>query len=320
MGALPHRVSPILKKPMEILKFFLFFFLFAFLVYFSDVLRDLSQRTKPVNTATFSATEVELLRTRGNRSAYKVWMGNWNPTEHPVPDAADTPRFRQFLRLKYIERKFYDPEAERTVDEYGGVGSVFANGKKTRIVSAPPQNSNTRRSWYEGITNRLRPSSSASQQARSLQYADNSRSERSSVSYSVAEVEDNASLGSNGTGDIPTLTWSAKVVDNVRKEDGAQAFVIDVATSLGGQHSVKRTYDEFFDFQCALLDHFPVEAGTTGQKRVIPYLPGKKVFMTARVLLERQKELNEYVQELSLLPEELRSWEKFQDFFCFGGS
>lgn len=283
----------------------------------SDLLREVGQRTKPVNTATFTSEEMDMLRTRGNKTAFKIWMGNWNPTEAPFPNANDTTKFREFLRLKYAERRFYDPQAELDAIEEAEKANNLRNsnsnnnsngkntgnnGKRTRVLSAPPQQTSTNnRSWYDGISDKFRPTSV------------------NGVTYS--EVEETTSVDSLGpTNEIPTLTWSAKVIDNTRKEDGSQAYIINVSTSLGGKHTVKRTYEEFFDFQCALLDGFPDEAGTHGGQRIIPYLPGKKVFLTARGLLERQKELNEYVQELALLPERVKLWEKFQDFFCLGGS
>lgn len=53
------------------------------------------------------------------------------------------------------------------------------------------------------------------------------------------------------------------------------AFVLHLQWSDGSSSIIWRSYKDFFDFQCGLLDSFPEEAGTVrGFVRSIPYLPG----------------------------------------------
>ena len=53
------------------------------------------------------------------------------------------------------------------------------------------------------------------------------------------------------------------------------AFVLHLQWSDGSSSIIWRSYNDFFDFQCGLLDSFPEEAGTVrGFVRIIPYLPG----------------------------------------------
>jgi len=53
------------------------------------------------------------------------------------------------------------------------------------------------------------------------------------------------------------------------------AFVLNLEWSDGSSSIIWRSYNDFFDFQCGLLDSFPEEAGTVrGFVRIIPYLPG----------------------------------------------
>lgn len=53
------------------------------------------------------------------------------------------------------------------------------------------------------------------------------------------------------------------------------AFVLNLEWLDGSSSSIWRSYNDFFDFQCGLLDSFPEEAGTVGGfARIIPYLPG----------------------------------------------
>lgn len=53
------------------------------------------------------------------------------------------------------------------------------------------------------------------------------------------------------------------------------AFVLNLEWLDGSSSSIWRSYNDFFDFQCGVLDSFPEEAGTVGGfARIIPYLPG----------------------------------------------
>ena len=63
------------------------------------------------------------------------------------------------------------------------------------------------------------------------------------------------------------------VGDRNRKKQ--YAFVLHLEWSDGSASIIWRSYNDFFDFQCGLLDSFPEEAGSVrGYKRIIPYLPG----------------------------------------------
>lgn len=53
------------------------------------------------------------------------------------------------------------------------------------------------------------------------------------------------------------------------------AFVFNLEWSNSSSSIIWRSYNDFFDFQCGLLDSFPEETGTVrGFVRIIPYLPG----------------------------------------------
>ncbi|UKZ79988.1 hypothetical protein TrVFT333_007752 [Trichoderma virens FT-333] len=52
-------------------------------------------------------------------------------------------------------------------------------------------------------------------------------------------------------------------------------FVIETQLEDGRHWELSRYYEDFYDFQIALLTEFPAEAGNTGtQKRTLPYMPG----------------------------------------------
>lgn len=87
-------------------------------------------------------------------------------------------------------------------------------------------------------------------------------------------------------------------------------FILEVKWSNGLLSKVWRSYNDFFEFQCRLLDLFPEEAGTSRDcKRIIPFLPGKKVFTKSDMKLaeERRPLIEQYLQELLKLPDKISS-------------
>lgn len=67
-----------------------------------------------------------------------------------------------------------------------------------------------------------------------------------------------------------------------------------------GRHwELSRYYEDFYDFQIALLTEFPAEAGNTGQqKRTLPYMPGPVGLVTDAITEGRLHNLDAYVKNL----------------------
>lgn len=63
-----------------------------------------------------------------------------------------------------------------------------------------------------------------------------------------------------------------------------------------------RAYNDFFDYQTALLDTFPREAGRERpHPRILPYMPGPANDVNDQLSAARREELNEYLHSLSRL-------------------
>lgn len=62
--------------------------------------------------------------------------------------------------------------------------------------------------------------------------------------------------------------------ERTRDKKKQYAFVFKVQWSDSSSTVVWRSYSEFFELQCLLLDSFPVEAGNKNESRIIPHLPG----------------------------------------------
>lgn len=94
------------------------------------------------------------------------------------------------------------------------------------------------------------------------------------------------------------------------------AFVFQVTWSQGKVTLLKYTYDTLFTFHCDLLDKFPEASGQDGEPRIIPFLPGKKLYAPrgiaatkvakdaqARKQAERRlPEIAKYMSDLISLP------------------
>ncbi|WVQ76286.1 hypothetical protein IAR50_005951 [Cryptococcus sp. DSM 104548] len=83
-------------------------------------------------------------------------------------------------------------------------------------------------------------------------------------------------------------------------------FVPDDPTASAYSFGLYRSYEDFYDFQIALLDTFPYEAGRPGSgngrktpERILPYMPGPVDYEIDDELTEyRREELDVYVKEL----------------------
>lgn len=85
-----------------------------------------------------------------------------------------------------------------------------------------------------------------------------------------------------------------------------------------GRHwELSRYYEDFYDFQIALLTEFPAEAGNTGtQKRTLPYMPGPVSFVTDAITEGRQHNLDAYVKNLLTQPPYISRCTLLKQFFA----
>lgn len=75
--------------------------------------------------------------------------------------------------------------------------------------------------------------------------------------------------------------------------------MIEAVLEDGRHWELSRYYEDFYDFQIALLTEFPAEAGNTGQqKRTLPYMPGPVNYVTDAITEGRLHNLDAYVKNL----------------------
>jgi bud emergence protein 1 len=94
-------------------------------------------------------------------------------------------------------------------------------------------------------------------------------------------------------------------------------FVIEAMLEDGRHWELSRYYEDFYDFQIALLTEFPAEAGNTGtQKRTLPYMPGPVNYVTDAITEGRLHNLDSYVKNLLGQPAYISRCNLVKQFFA----
>jgi bud emergence protein 1 len=94
-------------------------------------------------------------------------------------------------------------------------------------------------------------------------------------------------------------------------------FVIEATLEDGRHWELSRYYEDFYDFQIALLTEFPAEAGNTNsQKRTLPYMPGPVNYVTKQITEGRLRNLDAYVKNLLSQPPYIGRCNLVKQFFA----
>jgi bud emergence protein 1 len=95
-------------------------------------------------------------------------------------------------------------------------------------------------------------------------------------------------------------------------------FVIEAQLADGRHWELQRYYEDFYDFQIALLTEFPDEAGNgpSGRKRTLPYMPGPVSYVTDQITDGRRHNLDAYVKNLLQQPSYISRCTLVKQFFA----
>lgn len=107
------------------------------------------------------------------------------------------------------------------------------------------------------------------------------------------------------------LVTSASV-ESFHQEEGSFWFHLRAFFSTGASLVLYRLYQDFYDFQIALMDEFPVEAGRVPgddghTERILPMMPGPTTSEDENVCSQRVIDLSIYLSDLCSLPEHIRA-------------
>eukprot|EP00435_Cladocopium_sp_Y103_P047501 s999_g14.t1 len=75
--------------------------------------REFGHKIKSISFSEWSFAEVaKLEEAGGNEAARAKWLDRWHKDTFPEPDGTDLEAIREFIRLKYVEKKWYRPHAK----------------------------------------------------------------------------------------------------------------------------------------------------------------------------------------------------------------
>ncbi|GAA5900808.1 phosphatidylinositol-3-phosphate-binding protein BEM1 [Sporobolomyces salmoneus] len=115
------------------------------------------------------------------------------------------------------------------------------------------------------------------------------------------------------------LVTSASV-ESFHQEEGSFWFHLRAFFSTGASLVLYRLYQDFYEFQIALMDEFPVEAGRVPGEdgrlvdRILPMMPGPTEYEDEVVCAQRVHDLSIYLADLCALPQHIRGSGLFYEF------
>mmetsp|Transcript_71354 Transcript_71354/g.126068 ORF Transcript_71354/g.126068 Transcript_71354/m.126068 type:complete len:531 (+) Transcript_71354:71-1663(+) len=109
----------------------------------SGLHREFGHKIKSISLSEWSPAEVAKIEEGGNEKSYLKWLYRWNKDTNPEPDSSDLDAVREFIRLKYVEKKWFRPynaaEASKPAQEVpkGGYTDKAASGPRISVPVAP---------------------------------------------------------------------------------------------------------------------------------------------------------------------------------------
>lgn len=79
-------------------------------------------------------------------------------------------------------------------------------------------------------------------------------------------------------------------------------YIVECQMEDGRHWELARYYADFYDFQIALLENFPEEAGNKGKPRTLPFMPGPVAHVTDAISNGRRQNLDEYIRNILSMP------------------
>eukprot|EP01041_Mallomonas_annulata_P000764 gene764-1459_t len=76
----------------------------------AGVHRELQFRVKGISMSTFTPEEVIGLQMGGNANHNAKFLARHNPRDYPIPNGSDTGKLKEFVKMKYSEKKWYSSD------------------------------------------------------------------------------------------------------------------------------------------------------------------------------------------------------------------
>lgn len=93
-------------------------------------------------------------------------------------------------------------------------------------------------------------------------------------------------------------------------------YIIECVMEDGRHWELSRFYQNFYDFQIALLQEFPKEADSNAGTRILPFMPGPVTYVTDAISNGRRESLDAYVKNLLSLPSYISKCQLVRELFA----
>lgn len=113
----------------------------------------------------------------------------------------------------------------------------------------------------------------------------------------------------------PHAPVSASCIEYVFQDDKFH-FIVSCALANGSNWVLSRIYEDFYELQINLINSFPEEAGKTGEKRTLPYMPGPVQFVTDKISEGRRETLDQYLKQLLEMGPHITQSTLMRNFFA----
>ncbi|CAG8439501.1 1330_t:CDS:2 [Ambispora leptoticha] len=132
-------------------------------------------------------------------------------------------------------------------------------------------------------------------------------------SFNVNNINNNSNNERSSVSILDEIITAS--VESFLFQDDRYWFLVRVELSSGRFRTLYRLYEDFYEFQIALLNEFPAEAGRTGQQRILPFMPGPLSYVNDMITAQRRADLDVYIKELLNLPDYILQHPQLQQLF-----
>jgi hypothetical protein len=83
----------------------------------SGIHRELTHKVKGMGMSNFTDKDVAQIEKWGNAAAKKYWMAGYNKTLYPIPDRRDVVKMKEFMKMKYVQKRFLEENADDSSED-----------------------------------------------------------------------------------------------------------------------------------------------------------------------------------------------------------
>ncbi|EMR08120.1 hypothetical protein PNEG_03558 [Pneumocystis murina B123] len=135
-----------------------------------------------------------------------------------------------------------------------------------------------------------------------------------SIGFSTKSLDNTKLISNPYHNNEQVCVVSARVIKHVYINEGYQYLVHAEMENLC-YRSLCRYYEDFYNLQVMLLEEFPVEAGRTGKRRILPYMPVPLSYVDDEISQRRCIDLDAYLRDLCKLPSYIKQSSLVTYFF-----